>query len=185
MSLQELWDLFPIQLTEHQICWGDWYQSEKDYLLSILPVTVQINHIGSTAIRGIWAKPIIDILLEANIVDHTEIQSILCQNGYICMLQSGNRIDFNKGYTPKGFAEKVFHLHLRGFGDNDELYFRDYLREYPEIARAYEQFKLSLQKEYKHNRDGYTERKTAFVRKYTLEAIASYGRKYSIASEQR
>ena len=66
---------------------------------------------------------------------------------------------FNKGYTDKGFAEKVFHLHLRYFGDNDELYFRDYMNSYPIFAHKYEILKCSLWKKYQHNRDAYTEAK--------------------------
>jgi len=92
------------------------------------------------------------------------------------MAQTEACIDFSKGYTPNGFAEKVFHLHLRKFGDNDELYFRDYLNEHPEIAKAYEILKLSLWKQYEHNRDGYTQRKTAFVNEYTQKAIMQYGK---------
>lgn len=78
-----------------------------------------------------------------------------------------NRISFNKGYTEHGFAEKVFHLHLRYSGDNDELYFRDFLLEHPEVAKAYEDLKLSLWKKYEHDRDGYTNAKTEFVVRYT------------------
>ena len=52
------------------------------------------------------------------------------KNGYICMSQSENRLSFNKGYTENGFAERTFHLHLRYAGDNNELYFRDYLIEF-------------------------------------------------------
>jgi len=62
MSLEELWALFPIQLTEHQLYWSDWYQIEKGKLELVLPDTIKIHHIGSTSIQGIWAKPIIDIL---------------------------------------------------------------------------------------------------------------------------
>lgn len=171
MSLEELWQLFPIQLTPHQSCWSDWYQIEASLLQSILPHTAKIHHIGSTAIKHIWAKPIIDILVEANFTDFVAIKSLLLDNGYICMAQTETRIDFNKGYTPEGFAEKVFHLHLRKSGDNDELYFRDYLNEHPEIAKAYEKLKLSLWKKFEHDRDGYTESKTAFVSKYTQQAI--------------
>ena len=66
MSLEELWELFPIYLTEHQDSWSEWYEEEVNFLKSILPVIsdLRINHIGSTAIHGIWAKPIIDILIE-------------------------------------------------------------------------------------------------------------------------
>lgn len=128
MTLQELWELFPIQLTEHKVCWKDWYLEEQMFLLSFLPKTVRFYHIGSTAIQGIWAKPIVDILVEAPIKDHNAIKNLLLQNQYVCMAQNETRIDFNRGYTPDGFAERVFHLHLREFGDSDELYFRDYLK---------------------------------------------------------
>jgi GrpB-like predicted nucleotidyltransferase (UPF0157 family) len=67
----------------------------------------------------------------------------------------------------QGFAEKVFHLHLRYYGDNDEVYFRDYLNEHAEIAKLYEEMKLNLWKQYEHDRDGYTEAKREFVKKYT------------------
>ena len=176
MSLEELWELFPIQLTEHQACWDEWYQIEKKRLLSTLPGTMKIHHIGSTSIKGIWAKPIIDILVEANLSDHKAMKSRLLCDGYLYMAQTETCIDFNKGYTPDGFAEKVFHLHLRKTGDNDELYFRDYLNEHPKIAKAYEKLKLSLWKQFEHNRDGYTERKTTFVTEYTQKAIMQYGR---------
>ena len=175
MTIQELWELFPIQLTEHKEYWDDWYQEEQEFLSSFLPKNVCIYHIGSTSINEIWAKPIVDILAEASIGDHQTIKELLLKNGYICMASNKNRMDFNKGYTPDGFAERVFHLHLRDLGDHDELYFRDYLNEHSEIAREYEKLKLSLWKPFEHDRDGYTEQKTDFVRKYTQCAIKQYG----------
>lgn len=178
MTLEELWELFPIKLTKHQPYWQDWYQEEESNLLSILPNSIKINHIGSTAICDIWAKPIIDILVEASLSDLNIIKNILLNNEYICMAETETRIDFNKGYTPDGFAEKVFHLHLRKFGDNNELYFRDYLNENPDIAKAYEELKISLLGSFEHDRDKYTENKTAFVREYTQEAIKKYGKIY-------
>lgn len=86
------------------------------------------------------------------------------------MSENSRRLSFNKGYTEKGFAEKVFHLHLRREGDNDELYFRDYLNQFPDTAKEYEKLKLGLWKQYEHNRDSYTDAKTDFVKKYTLIA---------------
>lgn len=176
MTLQELWELFPIQLTEHKEYWKDWYREEQAFLSSFLPKNVQIYHIGSTAINGIRAKPTIDILAEAPLTEHPAIKEQLQKNGYACMAQSKARIDFNKGYTRNGFAERVFHLHLRELGDHDELYFRDYLNEHPDIAKEYEKLKLSLWKPFEHDRDGYTERKTDFVQKYTQLAIEQYGK---------
>ena len=87
-------------------------------------------------------------------------------------------MSFNKGYTEAGFAKKVFHLHLRYQGDHDELYFRDYLREHPEVAKDYEGLKLALWKAYEHNRDAYTDAKTDFIRKYTQQAKKDYKESY-------
>lgn len=179
MSLEELWQLFPIFLTEHQDCWENWYADEKTALEKIILQAVRISHIGSTAVSSIWAKPIIDILIEVpKECDLSDVKNTLTENGYICMSQSTNRLSFNKGYTENGFAEKVFHLHLRYDGDNDELYFRDYIIEYPEIAHEYEKMKLTLWKKFEHDRDGYTAAKTEFVRKYTNEAKLKYGNRY-------
>lgn len=55
------------------------------------------------------------------------------------MLTEVDRISFNREYRKDGFADKVFDVHLRYVGDNDELYFRDYLYEHTQIARNMKQ----------------------------------------------
>ena len=181
MSLEELWQLFPIFLREHQAEWKDWYEEERLQLLSFLSANqlVRISHIGSTSVETILAKPIVDILLEIpKETDMAVTRDLLLQNGYLLMSESQGRMSFNKGYTPSGFAERVFHLHLRYEGDHDELYFRDYLQEHPAVAEDYEKLKLSLWKQYEHNRDAYTEAKTDFIKNYTEKAKKLYGRRY-------
>lgn len=181
MSLEELWLLFPIFLTEHQTCWKEWYEEEAASLQSILSAyeVKGISHVGSTAIPTIWAKPIIDILVELSEgCNWDDIKNTLSCNGWICMNQTENRMSFNKGYTEQGFAEKVYHLHVRCAGDNGELYFRDYLIEHADVAKDYEAMKLVLWKQYEHNRDGYTQAKTDFVAKYTELARKRYGDRY-------
>lgn len=154
-----------------------WYGEEQNILKKILPTTklgLQIYHIGSTAIHGIWAKPIVDILIEIpNTATLIIVKELMTKNGYICMSESDKRISLNKGYTEKGFAERVFHIHLRLLNDKDEIYFRDYLNEHTEIAKAYENLKLNLWKKYEHDRDRYTAEKTEFVNKYTRLAKES------------
>ena len=181
MSLEELWQLFPIFLREHQADWKDWYAEERLRLLSFLSEhqIVRLSHIGSTSVKTIWAKPIVDILLEMpKKTDMAAMRESLLKNGYLLMSESQGRMSFNKGYTPSGFAERVFHLHLRYEGDHDELYFRDYLQEHPAVAKKYEKLKLSLWKQYEHNRDAYTEAKTDFIKNYTEEAKKLYGGRY-------
>ena len=179
MSLEELWRLFPIYLTDHKTCWKEWYIDEENLLKNSLPSNVKINHIGSTAIDNICAKPIIDILVEVPLGDDILSYAKGVEScGYICMSNSSTRLSFNKGYTVDGFAEKVFHIHLRYVGDNDELYFRDYLNDNPNIAHEYENLKLKLWKEFENNRDAYTNAKTEFVKKYTAKAKDLYGDRY-------
>jgi len=107
-----------------------------------------------------------------------EIAQILEQNGFIKMSSKTNRISLNKGCTKEGFADNVYHIHLRCVGDNDELYFRDYLNERPGIAKEYEALKLWLWKLYVHNRDAYTNAKTEFISKWTAEARKECGNRY-------
>lgn len=179
MSLEELWRLFPIFLTEHQSIWEQQFQEEKENIKAALTGNFEMNHIGSTAIDGICAKPIIDILVEIPFgVSMNQVKTKLESIGYLCHSQTEKRMSFNKGYTDYGFAEKVFHLHLRYLGDNDELYFRDYMSDNPLVAKQYEALKLSLWKKFKHDRDGYTNAKSEFILKYTDKAKNKYIDRY-------
>lgn len=179
MTLEELWHLFPISLVPHNDAWRDWFYEESHALSQILP-GFMLYHIGSTAIPGIYAKNIVDIMAVAqvaaagqglagkqNLVVLERASDALCAAGWVCMSRTANRISLNKGYTESGFADRAFHLHLRFSGDIDELYFRDYLCGHPNIAKEYESLKLSLWKKFEFNRDGYTEAKSDFIRNIT------------------
>lgn len=165
MTLAELWELFPITLTTYNPDWSEWADEEILVLSTLLrDYTPIINHIGSTAIPSIQAKPIIDILVEiAPDNDWQRVRETMEKSGYICMSVSDTRMSFNKGYTPKGYADKVFHIHFHRTEDNDEIIFRDYLIDHPEAAKQYERLKLSLLPEFRHDRDGYTDAKSGFV----------------------
>lgn len=181
MSLEELWELFPIFLVAPNDRWNLYYDEIEIFLkrtLSECPIE-RISHIGSTAISGIWAKNIIDVLIElSNNSDINNTAKAVEENGFIRMSEDVNRISFHRGYTKDGFADKVFHVHLRYSGDNDELYFRDYLNEHTEIAKEYEALKLQLWKQFEHNRDAYTDAKTDFIRKWTSKAKIIYTGRY-------
>ena len=183
MTLEELWELFPIVLKEHSPKYAEWYEEEKQNLMELLADfgLQRINHIGSTSVEGLIAKTIVDILLELPEGYALERVAELLQNaGWIVMVRDDETqtLDLNKGYTPEGFAEKVYHLHVRTLGDWDELYFRDYLRKYPKAARQYEELKLSLKDKHEHNRDAYTDAKTDFVQKYSQAAREEFGARY-------
>ena len=167
--------LFPIILSEHNPKWIDYYNEEKDLLEKQFGShLVRINHIGSTAVEGLLAKPTVDILLEVDSASSPDaIRQTAEQCEYTVMAESITpeyRLDLCKGYTPDGFADKVFHLHIRHPGDWDEIVFRDYLRRNPRKAEEYGKLKMDLQKRFKHNRDAYTEAKGEFIRACVKEA---------------
>lgn len=187
MTLEELWQLFPIILKDHNPNYFLWYQQEKAEILDCLGAEniFRINHIGSSAVPGLIAKPIVDILLEVNRQNvPEEVIQKLKNAGWILIsseMQPEMKLSFNKGYTSDGFAEKVFHLHVRYPGDWDELYFHDYLVQHPETAREYEQLKLKLLQQFEHDRDGYTQAKTDFIRDCSQKARLEYNSRYQPA----
>lgn len=181
MGLEELWRLFPIRLEPWREEWAQWFREEKEELRNILPMEQvwRIEHIGSTAVREIWAKPTVDILVEMKEGQGLDDAGARLENsGYLLMAEASDRRSYNKGYTPEGFAARVFHIHLRQAGDHDELYFRDWLYADRQAAEEYEQLKLRLWKAYEHDRDGYTAAKGEFVRRCTAAGRRAFEGRY-------
>lgn len=184
MTLEELWELFPIILKEYNTEYPKWYETEKEKLAGNFDngTIMRISHIGSTAVPGIISKPIIDILME---ISHTsnisQVTDQLKSMQWVLMNSQDKPVfkqTYNKGYTKYGFEEKVYHLHVRYADDWSELYFRDYLIEHSEAAREYAGLKMKLKESFKHNRDAYTDAKTEFVSKYSEIARRLYGELY-------
>lgn len=119
MSLEELWNLFPIFLVPHKERWKKQYEEMETMLRETFSQhDIRISHIGSTAIDNIYAKDIVDILMEEdNSTDLRDIAREAENIGFIRMSERKKRISLNYGYTPDGFADKVYHLHLRYKGD--------------------------------------------------------------------
>jgi GrpB-like predicted nucleotidyltransferase (UPF0157 family) len=175
LTLTELWHLFPIQLAEYDPAWRDWYEDEAASLNALFANDVRrIDHIGSTAVDGLLAKPIVDILLQVGEdCDSDELKDRLTADGWLLMAEQTKpypQLDFNKGYTPDGFAERVYHLHVRRVGDWDEPHFRDYIRTHAEAAAEYAALKRRLLANYEFDRDAYTEAKGDFIRACTAKA---------------
>jgi GrpB-like predicted nucleotidyltransferase (UPF0157 family) len=183
MSLEELWELFPIILKEYNPQYKDWYEAEKQKILKSIKAEniIRINHIGSSAVAGLISKPTIDILLEID--GCSNVSQIIDDLGTIewgRMSQENDpmKLVFHKGYTPDGFADKMYHLHVRYAGDWSELYFRDFLIAHPDVAAEYGELKLSLWKKCEHNRDGYTKAKSDFIQKYSNAAKQEFQNRY-------
>lgn len=171
MSGKELGRLFPIIIVEYNRVWKKYFWEEKDKILTEFEESkvISIEHIGSTAIPGLMAKPTIDILMQVE--QGIKVQTIFNRFkllGYRFIPQPDKpapHMMFVKGYTKLGFKGQAFHVHVRYKGDWDEIYFRNYLRENSRTAGEYEKLKLKLAKKYKYDRDAYTEAKTEFIKK--------------------
>lgn len=179
LSLEELWELFPIYFVDSNAEFEKQFSAEKENLNLLLSNYVKrISHIGSTAIKKIKTKPIIDILIEIDFASKDNVKEILLNSNYILMYEALDKMSFNKGYTVNGYADNVFHIHIKEYGDCNELYFRDYLNEHYEKAKEYEKLKEKLYNKYKPNRDLYTAGKSDFVKAITKSAKIKYKNRY-------
>lgn len=171
MTTGELGRLFPIIITDYSDKWADLYRAEVELIKGLFVQTeiVKIDHIGSTAIPGLKAKPTIDILLQVS--EQIEIQNLKRKFkvlGYLINDRPENpapHLTFVKGYTKQGFEGQAYHVHIRYQGDWDEIRFRDYLIRNKKIAKEYETLKLELAKKYPNDREAYTDSKTEWIEK--------------------
>ncbi len=182
MTTEEKYALFPIIIKPYDKRWPDWYNAECQRLLAKCHKEIlRINHIGSTAVTGLSAKPTIDILCEIDEKDAQTMTHKLISVGFSTEgdpLKKPLNMVFYKGYTLSGYAEKVFHLHLREKDDHDELYFRDLLRTDTNVKHAYAKLKQDLALTHFGNREAYTDAKTDFIKENTLHARNVFGSKY-------
>ena len=196
LNPQEFQKLFPIVLKDVLPEYADWYEEEKKAILGVIDAkdVVRINHIGSSAIPDIKAKPVVDILLE---IDGTCIVSKVVEAlksiGFgteVCM-KKDEPFEYllAKGMTVDGFAEKVFLLHLRYAGNWDELYFRDYLLEHPDVAAEYSRLKEQILDDISEGRlermpngqpNGYSNAKFSFVKDISQRARDLYQGRYEL-----
>lgn len=150
---------------------------EKTLLEEILKENLsQIHHIGSTAIVGIKAKPIIDILIVVKDLKKVDEKNLEFENlAYECMGEFGIK---NRRYFRKGGFYRTHQIHI--FRDDDELNiirhlaFRDYLNVFKEKAKEYESLKIKLAKLYPYDIEKYCDGKDELVKRLEKEALIWY-----------
>src|SRR5262245_36004672 len=168
--------------------WPELFESERAHLRACLPAELirRIEHIGSTAVPGLAAKPIVDMLVEVTDLEATKLRiaPLLEAKGYEYFWRPTHGDDgppfyawFIKRNPDSGVRTHHIHMVESTFTEHwDRLLFRDYLVEYPRVAREYEALKFRLVSESSGDRVAYTRGKTEFVVTVTEEAKEYYGR---------
>jgi GrpB-like predicted nucleotidyltransferase (UPF0157 family) len=154
----------PIEVVTYDPDWPRWFEAEQDRLIRVLGSrAVSIDHIGSTAVPGLAAKPVIDILATVEPFPlPPEVVAAVESFGYEYKGEYG--IAGRQYFRTRPHAR---HLHVFAPGSAEaeqHLLFRDYLRSHPEPAREYEALKRRLAAEHRLNREAYTEGKADLVR---------------------
>lgn len=150
--------------------WAALAQQELDTLRGALvgiPLK-DLQHVGSTAIRGIVAKPVLDLqLLVSNSADFPRIIAAIETLGYEYWAENPNtaQLFFVKGRPPAGKG-RTHHVHVLQDADKfeDAVLFRDALNGDPTLAAEYETLKRDLAGKFATEREAYTEGKTDFIR---------------------
>jgi GrpB-like predicted nucleotidyltransferase (UPF0157 family) len=168
----------PIIIAPYDINWVFIYQNEKEKLLSVLAdKIIAIEHIGSTAVPNLAAKPIIDIMLGTKTLDAANaciepLKTIEYEYMPQYEVDIPDRKFFHRGLN---FPNQHFHLHVVAIHGNfwrDHLLFRDYLRTHPETLAEYQCLKQELAKKYSPDIMSYCEAKTDFIHSVVRLAAA-------------
>jgi GrpB-like predicted nucleotidyltransferase (UPF0157 family) len=153
-----------VKLEPHSELWRHLFVEEAARIRrAVGEIDAAIEHVGSTSIGGIAAKPIIDIAVGLkNFNDGEKCVAPLENIGYEYRGEHGiaGRFYFVKG------KPRAYHLHMIEHGSNfwrSHLLFRDYLRSHPPMAKEYEDLKLELARKYVNNREAYQNGKTEFI----------------------
>jgi GrpB-like predicted nucleotidyltransferase (UPF0157 family) len=169
----------PIVLVPYDAQWAARYSAVETELKSILPrmLMQRIAHIGSTAVPGLSAKPIIDVQVEVSDLEMVkrDVAHKMEELGYefIWRPTMGDDAPFYAWFIKRDDrGERSVHVHMveSGQASVDRIIFRDYPREHPDEVVRYEAHKQELAKRFPKDRDAYTMHKTEYVNEVLTKA---------------
>jgi GrpB-like predicted nucleotidyltransferase (UPF0157 family) len=156
----------PITIVEYNEAWKSLYESERREIAAILEGDlIHIEHIGSTAIPGLAAKAVIDMMAGVDRLESVQAKlPLLAARGYT-VIETGMS---GRIFLRRETGEVAYHLHIvpsDGFYERNEVLLRDYLREHAEFRQEYADLKRGLAQAMGDNHAGYTAAKTEFIQK--------------------
>lgn len=171
-----------IEVRAYDPAWPAMYAAEEEVLKGILPpgLMIRIDHIGSTAVPGLSAKPIVDVQVEVNDLQRVrrEVAPKLEAMGYefIWRPSIGEEAPFYAWFIKRNAeGQRTHHIHMvePDTASEDRLLFRDHLRTHPGEAARYEALKNALARAHPDDRTAYTLGKTEYVAEVVAKARAS------------
>ena len=159
------WSLEPVTLVEDEGLWRGAFAAELERIRPALgPHALRIEHVGSTSIPGIVAKPIVDLAIEIDSLDSAPACIVALELlGYRYVPEFEEMLP-DRRYLKLDRDDFAFHVHIYGHGHKefeDLILFRDHLHENPDDARAYEDLKKDLAS--RLGRRDYTRAKAPFI----------------------
>lgn len=156
----------PIRLVPYDPAWPARFEEERTALVAAIGewIVGDVHHVGSTAVTGLEAKPIIDILVGVRGLEESRACfEPLAGLGYLHAPYLAEEMHWFCKPHP---SRRTHHLHLVPTGSrrySDELAFRDRLRADPELAADYAALKQALARRFADDRDSYTRAKSDFI----------------------
>jgi GrpB-like predicted nucleotidyltransferase (UPF0157 family) len=158
-----------IHLQGYDPAWPAQFLAERERLLSALPgAFIELQHIGSTAVPFLRAKPVIDIIAGVDsMATANALAQQVCASGYATSAEFNATLTDRKWFMRWANGHRTHHLHLvvhDGLVWHKHLRFRDLLRAQPALRQQYAQLKSSLAQAHADDREAYTDAKGEFVR---------------------
>ena len=166
----------PVEIVPYDPTWPMRFQEEADVLRRALAAWLvgAIEHIGSTAVPGLAAKPVIDIMAGVRtLADSRPAIAAATELGYCYAPYQADREHWFCKPSP---AFRTHHLHLIPVGSPQwirPIAFRNYLRAHANVAADYEALKRRLAQTFRNDREAYTQAKAPFIDEVSERAIAS------------
>lgn len=165
----------PIIIEEADPAWPRRFAEDRARIAAALaPLAPQIEHIGSTAVAGLAAKPVIDIMIGLDALDQAApCIPALAALGYCYVPEYEAVMPYRRFFYLDTAGVRTHHIHMvavtHEFWER-HLLFRDYLRAHPDAASEYAALKQQLARRFVDDMAGYTDGKTEFIRR--IEALA-------------
>ncbi|HXF09559.1 MAG TPA: GrpB family protein [Desulfuromonadaceae bacterium] len=155
-----------VEIVSYDFSWPDRFEEERAVLIQALKhwIVGTIEHIGSTAVRGLPAKPVIDIMAGVeNLEASRPALAILEDLGYCYAPYKADQMHWFCKPSP---SFRTHHLHLVPFNSQlwtEQIFFREHLRAHPDVASEYGALKQRLAQVHRHDREAYTNAKSSFI----------------------